>query len=76
MFITKMEEYIEFTDNDLMLTRNTPQLPYRSRRGEKKTIFHWGQRKLLLSEILFFIQTMSNNNKKKLCASFIPKKKN
>lgn len=30
-----------------------PRLPYRRRRGELKTLSHWGQKKLLLSEIEF-----------------------
>ncbi len=30
-----------------------PTLPYRRRKGEEKTVVHWGQRKLLLSEIEF-----------------------
>jgi hypothetical protein len=32
----------------------SPQLPYRRRHGEVKSVCHWGQRKLLLSEIEFF----------------------
>ena len=43
--------------NDVMFTRelhpDAPRLPYRRRRGEHKTVIHWGQRKLLLSEIEF-----------------------
>ena len=30
-----------------------PRVPYRRRRGELKTVVHWGQRKLLMSEIEF-----------------------
>jgi cap2 methyltransferase len=30
-----------------------PRLPYRKREGEEKTVIHWGQRKLLMSEIEF-----------------------
>lgn len=38
----------------LILTDDHPRLPYYPRQWEKKkTIRHWGQRKLLLSEILF-----------------------
>lgn len=29
------------------------RLPYRRRKGEEKTVIHWGQRKLLMSEIEF-----------------------
>jgi hypothetical protein len=36
-------------------------LPYRRRRGERKSSLHWGQRKLLLSEI-DFINRINNNN--------------
>ena len=35
------------------LTSSTPQLLYRRRRGEIKSLIHWGQRKLLISEIEF-----------------------
>lgn len=36
-----------------MLARNAPRRPYRRRRDDLKTVVHWGQRKLLLSEIEF-----------------------
>lgn len=36
-----------------ILKDSDPQLPYRRRKDEKKTVIHWGQRKLLLSEIEF-----------------------
>jgi hypothetical protein len=36
-----------------ILDDNSPRLPYRRRQGERKTVIHWGQRKLLLSEIEF-----------------------
>lgn len=32
---------------------SSERMPYRRRRGEAKTVDHWGQRKLLLSEIEF-----------------------
>jgi hypothetical protein len=35
------------------LTKESPRLPYRRRRGEVKSLVHWGQRKLLISEIEF-----------------------
>lgn len=35
------------------LDRNAPKLSYRRRRGEPKSLSHWGQKKLLLSEIEF-----------------------
>lgn len=40
-------------------------LPYRRRRGERKSLLHWGQRKLLLSEI-DFINRINNQNDNKL----------
>lgn len=36
-----------------VLESDAPRLKYRRRRGELKTVIHWGQRKLLLSEIEF-----------------------
>ena len=36
-----------------VLTDTSPRLPYRRRRGEMKSLVHWGQRKLILSEIEF-----------------------
>jgi hypothetical protein len=35
------------------LSSDSPRLPYRRRRGEIKSLVHWGQRKLLISEIEF-----------------------
>eukprot|EP00002_Diphylleia_rotans_P017913 TRINITY_DN3475_c0_g1_i1.p1 TRINITY_DN3475_c0_g1~~TRINITY_DN3475_c0_g1_i1.p1 ORF type:complete len:561 (-),score=88.29 TRINITY_DN3475_c0_g1_i1:168-1850(-) len=35
------------------LTSTSQRLQYRRRKGEEKTVIHWGQRKLLLSEIEF-----------------------
>jgi hypothetical protein len=44
-------------ERDLPFTRqllpNSPALPYHRRRNESKTVIHWGQRKLLLSEMEF-----------------------
>ena len=34
----------------------SPKLPYRRRSGESKSVCHWGQRKLILSEIEFFTE--------------------
>lgn len=45
----------EMTDEDRRLDLKTcPRTPYRRRQGEAKTVDHWGQRKLLLSEMEFF----------------------
>jgi hypothetical protein len=33
-----------------------PELPYRRRQGEYKTVLHWGQRKLHVSEIEFLTE--------------------
>ena len=38
---------------DRQLKPDAPQLKYRRRKGELKTVCHWGQRKLLLAEIEF-----------------------
>eukprot|EP00668_Euglena_longa_P035980 GGOE01046232.1.p1 GENE.GGOE01046232.1~~GGOE01046232.1.p1 ORF type:complete len:450 (-),score=69.58 GGOE01046232.1:86-1435(-) len=35
------------------LPADAPRLPYRRRKGEVKTTLHWGQRKLLMSEVEF-----------------------
>ena len=43
-----------FTQSDLCMRRDAPQMEYRSRRDDVKTSIHWGQRKLLYSEIEFF----------------------
>ena len=36
-----------------VLPDDAPKAVYRSRKGERKTVIHWGQRKLLMSEIEF-----------------------
>jgi len=43
-----------FTLQDLTITINSLRTPYRRRTHENKTALHWGQRKLLLSEVEFF----------------------
>lgn len=57
--------------NDLprTLSQDSPQLPYRRRRGERKTLVHWGQRKLLLSEIEFLTKyaPLSSSSDRVLC---------
>ncbi|GIQ84406.1 poxvirus/kinetoplastid-type cap-specific nucleoside 2-O-methyltransferase, partial [Kipferlia bialata] len=36
-----------------LLPQDAPQAPYRRRRGEAKSVLHWGQRKLFFSEVEF-----------------------
>lgn len=36
-----------------VLGEDMPRIPYKRRKGETKTVIHWGQRKLLMSEIEF-----------------------
>jgi hypothetical protein len=43
------------TDFPRVLTDDAPRLAYRRRRGEDKRMLHWGQRKLLFSEIEFLV---------------------
>jgi cap2 methyltransferase len=43
----------EFTEKSRVLQNNAPGESYRRRKGEVKTVNHWGQRKLLFSEIEF-----------------------
>ena len=38
---------------DRILLPDAPKMEYRSRKDEAKTVIHWGQRKLLMSEIEF-----------------------
>ena len=38
-----------------VLTDDCPRLAYRRRKGEDKRMLHWGQRKLLFSEIEFLV---------------------
>eukprot|EP00761_Pharyngomonas_kirbyi_P008568 gb/GECH01008580.1/.p1 GENE.gb/GECH01008580.1/~~gb/GECH01008580.1/.p1 ORF type:complete len:454 (+),score=34.32 gb/GECH01008580.1/:1-1362(+) len=39
--------------SDRVVTKETPRSKYKRRQGEAKTVEHWGQRKLLMSEIEF-----------------------
>lgn len=52
--VTQLQTPKSFTFNDLILRVDSPKLPYRRRDNEVKTAIHWGQRKLLISEIEFF----------------------
>src|SRR5579872_1380700 len=44
---------VAFKKEHRLLTDMSPQLPYHRRKDEVKKAVHWGQRKLLLSEIEF-----------------------
>ena len=46
-------QYKEFTSKDLIVLPDAGKLSYRRRTGESKINLHWGQRKLLMSEIEF-----------------------
>lgn len=46
--------YVPFTSDDLQINFKSQRKEYRERRGGDKSSIHWGQRKLLLSEIEFF----------------------
>eukprot|EP01112_Ceratiomyxa_fruticulosa_P015607 TRINITY_DN4603_c0_g3_i8.p1 TRINITY_DN4603_c0_g3~~TRINITY_DN4603_c0_g3_i8.p1 ORF type:complete len:468 (+),score=94.60 TRINITY_DN4603_c0_g3_i8:176-1579(+) len=48
-------QYIHRTDLPFcrVLKADAPSMVYRRRKGEVKTVIHWGQRKLLMSEIEF-----------------------
>jgi len=52
-----VESGIEFTYDMLQLSPNSPRREYYRRKaeGEIKTMVHWGQRKLLISELEFLI---------------------
>lgn len=52
-----VDDDIEFTEDMLQLSPNAPSREYYSRKkeGEIKKMVHWGQRKLLLSEIEFLV---------------------
>jgi hypothetical protein len=45
--------------SDRVISAATPQSPYARRQGEAKTVEHWGQRKLLLSEIEMLTEVFS-----------------
>jgi hypothetical protein len=60
-----------FTDNSLFLDPEThPELDYRRRTGEEKTSIHWGQMKLLMSEIAFFNYFWNPEKQKKVCVVY------
>lgn len=51
---TSEHELVPVSQFKRILALDAPATPYRRRKGERKTTLHWGQRKLLLSEIEFF----------------------
>lgn len=55
MFLNKNAGYESKTDIafERVLHETAPEGAYRRRKDEEKTVIHWGQRKLLLSEIEF-----------------------
>ena len=61
----------EFTAQSRLVTEDSPREKYKRRSGQDKTTFHFGQRKLMLSEIEFLTNVTNDvyleNIKKKLC---------
>lgn len=53
---------IEIDESLRFITEDTPSIPYQRRQGEAKTVEHWGQRKLLMSEIDFLTQYIEPGN--------------
>ena len=49
-----MAEFKIFTRGDFLITDATPEEPYRRRAEEEKFNVHWGQLKLMMTEIEFF----------------------
>eukprot|EP01060_Flectonema_neradi_P005941 TRINITY_DN13986_c0_g1_i1.p1 TRINITY_DN13986_c0_g1~~TRINITY_DN13986_c0_g1_i1.p1 ORF type:complete len:383 (+),score=42.55 TRINITY_DN13986_c0_g1_i1:52-1149(+) len=47
---------VNLTSLPILLNEQSGRMAYRRRRGEKKDTLHWGQRKLLMSEIDFLTQ--------------------
>lgn len=47
---------------DLVIGTDTPKASYKRRNGEVKTVDHWGQRKLLMSEIMFLTEYANHSN--------------
>ena len=60
-------EPIEFSVNDLIINTRSRREVYRERKGEEKKAVHWGQRKLLLSEIEFFTIYLRKNMVGPIC---------
>lgn len=46
----------EMIPEDRIINHETPRAKYARRRGEAKTVEHWGQRKLLLAEVEFLTE--------------------
>lgn len=45
--------YYQLTNDDLIITERSPRKKYRRRTNDEKKGIHWGQRKLMMSEIEF-----------------------
>lgn len=48
----------DFKPTDMILNDTSPRLPYTGRKRIPFTGIHWGQRKLLASEVLFFLDVL------------------
>jgi hypothetical protein len=57
----KMEPKVIQTVVRDLVCPGSPTLPYRRRSGETKSVCHWGQRKLLLSEVEFLNEYLPSN---------------
>ena len=60
-------EYAKFTTDNLTINTKSQREQYRQIKGEVKTVVHWGQRKLLLSEIEFFSVYLSKEIENPIC---------
>lgn len=61
-----MERAVSFSINDLIINDNSKKLKYEEQERATKSI-HWGQRKLLMSEIEFFTLYLGKDIKDPLC---------
>lgn len=52
--LSRRTNTVSFCLDDLNINKNSGRTPYRRRTNEEKMSIHWGQRKLLMSEIQFF----------------------
>jgi hypothetical protein len=51
--MARQNTYYQLTDDDLIISERSPREQYRRRTQEEKKGVHWGQRKLMMSEIQF-----------------------
>lgn len=61
-----MEKAVSFSSDDLIINANSKRLKYEEQGRATKSI-HWGQRKLLISEIEFFTLYLDKSIKDPLC---------